>query len=119
MIALSKVDRAANVAWAGEVRLGKAGDGPRVRVVQVRGDDETILLATTLPAAETPPEPLAQLDRNRWQVELFFPVAEMHSGLPALARGKRARGRAPVLSRAHRRVTAAPAQGPAADETAV
>ncbi|MEY2879560.1 MAG: hypothetical protein RLZZ15_1940, partial [Verrucomicrobiota bacterium] len=70
--ALSTADRAANVTWAGEVRLGKAGDGPRVRVVQVLGDDETILLATTLPAADTPPELLAQLYRHRWQVELFF-----------------------------------------------
>jgi hypothetical protein len=69
---LSDADRQANVHWAGVVRLGKAGDGPRVRVVQVLGEEESILLATTLAARDAPPELLALLYRHRWQVELFF-----------------------------------------------
>lgn len=69
---LSAADRAAQVVWAGTVRLGRAGDGPRVRVVQVLGEEESLLLATTLPADTTPPELLATLYRHRWQVELFF-----------------------------------------------
>ncbi|HEX7597930.1 MAG TPA: IS4 family transposase [Polyangia bacterium] len=69
---LSAQDRAAGVIQAGLVRLGKAGEGPRVRVVQILGEEETILLATTLPADQAPPESLALLYRHRWQVELFF-----------------------------------------------
>lgn len=69
---LSAADRAARVTWAGMVRLGRDGSGPRVRVVQVLGEDETILLATTLPAEEAAPELLALLYRHRWQVEMFF-----------------------------------------------
>lgn len=70
--ALCAADRAAHVTWAGTVRLGKNGDGPRVRVVEVLGEAETIVLATTLPAATTPPELLAAIYRHRWQVEMFF-----------------------------------------------
>jgi hypothetical protein len=70
--ALGPADRAASVTWAGTVRLSKAGAGPRLRVVQVLGEDETILLATTLPAERAGPDLLAQLYRHRWQVELFF-----------------------------------------------
>jgi hypothetical protein len=70
---LSAADRAAGVTWTGTVRLGKAGQGPRLRVVQVvRDEDGQLLLATTLPADRAPPELLAQLYRHRWQVELFF-----------------------------------------------
>ena len=69
---LSAADRAAQVTWAGVVRLGRDGLGPRVRVVQVLAEEEQILLATSLPAEGTPPELLAQLYRQRWQVELFF-----------------------------------------------
>jgi hypothetical protein len=69
---LSAADRTAGAIWAGTVRLGKAGDGPRVRVVRLLGEEEHILLATTLPAATTAPELLAVLYRHRWQVELFF-----------------------------------------------
>jgi hypothetical protein len=69
---LSAADRAAGVSWASTVRLGKHGDGPRVRVVAVLGTHETILIATTLPATDFPPELIAQLYRYRWRVELFF-----------------------------------------------
>jgi hypothetical protein len=65
-------DRAAGVTWAGTVRLGKAGDGPRVRVIQLLGEEQSILIATTLAAAEAPPELIAECYRHRWQVELFF-----------------------------------------------
>lgn len=70
--ALRAADRAAGVVWAGRVRLGKTGDGPSVRVIQVLGAEETILLATTLPAERAPPELIATLYRHRWQVEMFF-----------------------------------------------
>ncbi|HTZ20692.1 MAG TPA: IS4 family transposase [Opitutaceae bacterium] len=69
---LSVADRAAGVCWAGAVRLGKAGDGPAVRVVQVLGEEESVLLATSLPPGEFPPEWIATVYRQRWEVELFF-----------------------------------------------
>lgn len=69
---LSAADRAASVTWAGRVRLGVHGDGPAARVVQVLGEEETILLATNLDAPAAPPELVATLYRHRWQVELFF-----------------------------------------------
>lgn len=69
---LTAADRAAGLAWASAVRLGKRGDGPRVRVVAILGAQETILIATTLPAADFPPELIGQLYRYRWHVELFF-----------------------------------------------
>jgi hypothetical protein len=69
---LTQEDKAAGVTWAGVVRLGKAGAGARVRVVQLLGEDESILLATSLPAAEFPPEWVALCYKDRWQVELFF-----------------------------------------------
>lgn len=69
---LTAADQAAGVGWAGTVRLGKAGDGPRVRVIQLRGEDESILMATTLAAEDAPPELVAECYKHRWQVELFF-----------------------------------------------
>lgn len=69
---LSAADRAAGVAWASTVRLGKEGGGPQVRVIAILGEEATILVATTLPAADFPPEMIAQFYRHRWQVELFF-----------------------------------------------
>ena len=69
---LSAADQAAGVIWAGTVRLGKQGDGPRVRVIRLLGEEENVLLATTLPAAQAAPELLALLYRYRWKVELFF-----------------------------------------------
>ena len=69
---LSAADRAASVTWAGRVRLGVKGDGPAARVVQVLGEEETILIATNLDAGEMPPDLVALLYRHRWQVELFF-----------------------------------------------
>ena len=70
--ALSDADRAAGVLWAGTVRLGKGGEGPRLRVVRLLGEEENILLATTLTAHQAAAELLGQLYRHRWQVEMFF-----------------------------------------------
>lgn len=69
---LTPADRAAGVTWAGTVRLGKDGGGPRVRVVQVLAENQSIVLATTLAADDAPPELIGQLYRHRWQVEMFF-----------------------------------------------
>jgi hypothetical protein len=69
---LTAADRAANVTWAGMVRLGKEGDGARVRVIQILGEEETVLVATSLAADDAPPEWIAQCYRRRWQVEIFF-----------------------------------------------
>ena len=69
---LTAADRAAGVTWASTVRLGKEGNGPRVRVIAILGEEETILVATTLPAADFPPEMIALYYKHRWQVEIFF-----------------------------------------------
>lgn len=69
---LSPADLAAGVKWAAVVRLGKAGDAPRVRVVHLLGETESVLLATTLPATDAPPALIALLYRHRWQVERYF-----------------------------------------------
>jgi len=69
---LTAADRAAGVVWASAVRLGKEGRGPYVRVVAILGENETILVTTTLPAADFPPEMIAHFYKHRWQVELFF-----------------------------------------------
>lgn len=69
---LSAEDRQAGVRWAGTVRLGLHGDGPRVRVIQLLGQDESILIATTRSPEQAPPALIALLYRHRWQVEMFF-----------------------------------------------
>src|SRR5690606_18711709 len=65
-------DRAAGVSWAGTVCLGKQGQGPRVRIVQILGEDESILIATTLSAQDAPPDIIGLYYKHRWQVEMFF-----------------------------------------------
>lgn len=69
---LDAADREAGVTWAGTVRLGKHGDGPRVRVVQILAEEESILIATTLGAADAPPQTVGLCYKHRWQVEMFF-----------------------------------------------
>lgn len=64
--------RQAAVLWEAWVRLGKAGQGPRVRVVRVLGQEEQLLLATNLTEAEMSAELVSHCYRQRWQVELFF-----------------------------------------------
>ncbi|MBC8095312.1 MAG: transposase, partial [Akkermansiaceae bacterium] len=44
--------RGANVLWQAWVRLGKAGQGPRVRVVKLAGQKEELFLAASLSEAE-------------------------------------------------------------------
>ncbi len=69
---LGPAGKAAGVWWAGTVRLGLRGEGPRVRVVEVLGADEVVVLATNVPAADLPAADAAALYRHRWQIELFF-----------------------------------------------
>lgn len=69
---LTPDDRAAHVTWAGLARLGKDGDGPLVRIIQLLAEDESVLLATTLPPDDFTPAQLAECYRQRWQVEVFF-----------------------------------------------
>lgn len=69
---LSDEDRQGGVRWAGTVRLGLHGDGPLLRVVQLFGEEECIIIATTLASAQATPALIALLYRHRWQVEMFF-----------------------------------------------
>lgn len=69
---LSQADAAASVVWAGTVRLGKNGDGPRVRVIDILGEEEHVLLVTSLSAQDLPPELAATIYRHRWKIEMFF-----------------------------------------------
>ena len=102
---LTAADRAAGVAWASTVRLGKEGGGPRVRVIAILGEEETILVATTLPAADFPPELIAHFYQQRWQVELFFRWLKCILGCQMAGRERGGRGVAGV-SGADRRATA-------------
>lgn len=62
--------------WRGRtesrVRLGKKGDGPRVRLVILAGEEEPIFLVTDQAVAELSAELAGLIYRYRWQVELFF-----------------------------------------------
>jgi hypothetical protein len=69
---LGPAEKAAGVWWAGTVRLGLRGEGPRVRVVEVLGADELVVLATNVPAADLPAADAAALSLHRWQIERFF-----------------------------------------------
>lgn len=72
VLPLSPADRAARVTWQGWVRLGKAGAGPRVRVVRVAAEKEELLLVTDFGAEALSAELVGMIYRRRWQVELFF-----------------------------------------------
>lgn len=69
---LTDEDRLAGVVWSGWVRLGCKGDGPRVRIVQAVGEEEAIILATTLTEAELPAGEIRELYRLRWEIEYYF-----------------------------------------------
>ena len=69
---LSPADRAAGVSWQGWVRLGKNGDGARVRLVRIPTQKEELLLVTDRSAEELPAELVGLIYRYRWQIELFF-----------------------------------------------
>ncbi|HEX9781202.1 MAG TPA: transposase, partial [Opitutaceae bacterium] len=45
---------------------------PRVRVIDILGEEEHILLVTSLSAEQLPPELAATLYRHRWKIEMFF-----------------------------------------------
>jgi hypothetical protein len=62
----------ANVIWHGWVRLGKAGSGPRVRVLGILAQDEQLFVTTNLSELEMSAELVSLCYRQRWQVELFF-----------------------------------------------
>lgn len=69
---VSEADQRAGVLWQGWVRLGKNGDGARVRLVRVLGEEEQLLLVTNVGIDVLSGELVSQLYRYRWHVELFF-----------------------------------------------
>jgi len=69
---IEEADRKEGVVWHAWVRLGIKGKGPRVRIVQISGDEEQILVATNLSPKEMSAELVSLCYRDRWQVELFF-----------------------------------------------
>lgn len=69
---LTQADRQASVLWQGWVRLGKAGTGPRVRMVQILGQEEQLFIATNLTAEQLSAELVSLCYRQRWLIELFF-----------------------------------------------
>ncbi len=69
---LTRADRQASVLWQGWVRLGKEGTGPRVRLVQILGQEEQLFIATNLRAEQLSAELVSLCYRQRWLVELFF-----------------------------------------------
>lgn len=69
---LDEEDLRAGVCWSGWVRLGVNGDGPRVRVVQFPGEEETTLVFTTLGQEDLSAAQVRELYKHRWQIEYFF-----------------------------------------------
>ncbi len=64
--------REAGITYAACVRLGAQGKGVRVRVVQIMGEDEAILLLSSVPESTLSLCELAALYKERWQIECFF-----------------------------------------------
>jgi hypothetical protein len=71
-LSLTPADRKARVLWQGWVRLGKDGTGPRVRIVQILGEEEQLFIATNLTPEEMGAELVSLCYRDRWLIELFF-----------------------------------------------
>ena len=69
---LSEVEREAGLLYSARVRLGKNGDGPTVRVVEVQGPEEPIRLLCNMPEDALNAEEIAALYKERWQIECFF-----------------------------------------------
>ena len=67
---LTEADHQAGVTSDRLEELGLFGGGPALRLVQVRADGKTFLLATT--RQDLPAEMIGLIYRYRWQVELFF-----------------------------------------------
>lgn len=71
-IALRPEEEAAGVfaqCWA---NLGGQDNGPRLRIIRIRGKSEEVRLVTNLSEEEWPAELIALLYRRRWVIELFF-----------------------------------------------
>lgn len=64
--------RAQNVISDSWVRLGKEGTGPRVRVIEILGQEEQVILATNFSVEQMSAEVVSLCYRQRWLVELFF-----------------------------------------------
>lgn len=71
-IELRPEDEAAGVFAQSWVTLGCRGQGPRVRLIRIEGENDEVRLVTNLPEKEWPAELIAVLYRHRWVVELFF-----------------------------------------------
>ena len=71
---MTEADRAAGVTRQAWVTLGKTERyrSVRLRVVWVRGDKTTLVLATNLAPAALAADEMSQLYRKRWQIELYF-----------------------------------------------
>jgi hypothetical protein len=69
---VDRAGQAADVLWQAWVCLGHAGEGPRVRVLRILGQEEQLLIATNLSPEQMSAELVSHCYRQRWQVELFF-----------------------------------------------
>lgn len=67
---LSAADRKAGVVWDQLLRLGRAGEGPVLRVVRVEAAGKIFHLGTT--RRDLDAELIGLIYRERWQIELFF-----------------------------------------------
>lgn len=72
---VAEAERAEGIARHAWVRLGadsKREERPAVRLVWLRREEKTILLATNLPQEEASASLVALMYAHRWQVEYFF-----------------------------------------------
>lgn len=70
----SAADEAAGVLRHAWVRLGATEKlrSMRVRLVEIRRDNQHLLLVTNLPPEENPAELIGLIYRQRWSIELYF-----------------------------------------------
>lgn len=74
-IALSEEEKAAGIERHAWVRMGKSKknrDHHRVRIIWLERPDKVILLATNLASEDAEALVVAEMYRQRWQIELFF-----------------------------------------------
>lgn len=67
---LTAADHRENVVKDVDVRLGKNGDGPLVRLVTIRANGHLFLIITD--RRDIPAELISLIYKYRWQIELFF-----------------------------------------------
>jgi Transposase DDE domain len=72
---LTEEDRRAGVVWDRKVRFGVHGDGPVLRVVRVEANGDVFQWVTT--REDLSAELIGLVDRQRWQIELFFKWIKM------------------------------------------